>query len=400
MTPQKLPLLIPILVLKFLLVPALVVGESFSSPSEGFWKDKSPEQRIAATVKATLTGLTEEDIAGQMERHLQILGLRTQTQPPRWAHWRLAGLAPILLPGNISRHHLAEMVNVMALSAARNPYLHAFLMKAEAADTAPLLQKVELEGGRVLPDVVTYAVVLDRLNWAMIRDWRLMEVCQHLWTSRFTFLTLSKIANPFMVMKTYAIQTAFNLTSEAVKTKKIEADIKTQLQLNIGMAISEDIRLMNFDNALAGEALLYLDSKANIGYPHTTSHNGAIGQGPWDGFAQVSEDGQNIELRPALPRQWADLYTTWNAAFVTIFPNFPYLIVKLLIPTVSDYQDYPEAYIHHRVPALWATINYHIGYLAMAGHVCDWSSKELTQSWGKVNKESATAYSKQLSEAT
>ena len=65
-----------------------------------------------------------------------------------------------------------------------------------------------------------------------------MEVCQQVWSSRFTFLSLSKIANPFMVMKTYAIQTAFNLTSEAVKTKKVEEDIATQLQLNIGMAMT------------------------------------------------------------------------------------------------------------------------------------------------------------------
>ena len=60
--------------------------------------------------------------------------------------------------------------------------------------------------------------------------------------------------------------------------------------------------MLNFDNALAGKALLYLDSKTKL-------------SGKTDGFAQVSADGQRIELRPALPRQWADLYTTWNMVF-------------------------------------------------------------------------------------
>ena len=166
MAPQSVSLMIPVLVLQ-LLVPAPAVAEALISPSKGIWTADHPEQRVAARIKATLTTLTEEDISGLMERHLQILGLRTQTQPPSWAHPRLASFAPILLPGNISRNHLAEMVDIMAMNAAKNPYLHSFLTRAGGADTAQLLQKVELEGARVLPEVVTCAVVLDRLNWFM-----------------------------------------------------------------------------------------------------------------------------------------------------------------------------------------------------------------------------------------
>ena len=389
MAPQM-SLLIPFLVLQ-LRCPAPVLAEAASSPSEDNWTAGNPEQRIAAAIKATLANLTEEDIAGQMERHLHLLGLRTHTQPPSWAHWRLALLAPTLLPGNISRQHLAEMVDVMAVNAARNPYLHSFLTRAGGPDTAQLLQKVELEGGRVLPDVVTYAAVLDRLNGVMIRDWTIMEVCQQIWGSRFTFLSLTKGANSFFVQKTFAIESAFNDFSRFLKTKKMEVDYALPVQLNIAIAMAEDTRLLNMDNALAGDPLLHLGG-----------HHGAQTQcGKTDSFAQISADGQKVEMRPALPLQWADLYTTWNMAFVAgSFPNFPYFLVKLLIPTVSGYQDYPAAFIQHRVTALWATINYHIGVVGLGGPHLDWSSKAFTHSWGKVNKESAVDYSKQLAEAT
>lgn len=390
MASQNVSLLLALLVLQ-LLGPAPVGVEASPSPRIGMQAldgAEQPEQRIASRIKETLTALTEEDIASLMERHLQLLGLRTQTQPSSWAHPRLANFAPMLLPGNVTRHHLAEMVDVMAMNAARNPYLHSFLMRAGGPDTAQLLQRVDLEGGRVLPDVVTYAVVLDRLNWFMIRDWRTMEVCQEVWSSRYTFLSLSKMATPFEVMKTYAIESVFNDITKFLKTKKPQLDVDYALhgQINIAMAMSEDTRLLNNDNALAGQPLLQLGGGGK---------RGNIAQ-----FAQLSADGQTVETRPPLPLQWADLYTTWNMAFVSHLPNFPYFIVKLLIPTVSDYQDYPEAFIHHRLTTLWATINYQIAILGLGGPDFDWSSKALTQSWGRVNKESAADYTKQLSEAT
>ena len=143
--------------------------------------------------------------------------------------------------------------------------------------------------------------------------------------------------------------------------------------------------MLNIDNALAGQPLLQLGSGGK--------------RGDMAKFARLSADGRTVETRPPLPLQWADLYTTWNMAFVSHLPNFPYFIVKLLIPTVSDYQDYPEAFIHHRLTTLWATINYQIAVLGLGGPDFDWSSKALSQSWGRVNKESAADYVKHLSEA-
>jgi len=62
-------------------------------------------------------------------------------------------------------------------------------------------------------------------------------------------------------------------------------------------------------------------------------------------------------LRFALPRRWADLYTTWNLAFVSHYGDFPYLMTKLLIPQVNGYQDSPEEYIYNRLLALYCQLH-------------------------------------------
>ena len=50
-----------------------------------------------------------------------------------------------------------DLVDVMADNAAKNPYLHSFLIGASPAATRQLLNKVEEEGRTVLPKVIAYA---------------------------------------------------------------------------------------------------------------------------------------------------------------------------------------------------------------------------------------------------
>ena len=35
------------------------------------------------------------------------------------------------------------------------------------------------------------------------------------------------------------------------------------------------------------------------------------------GPTSISENGQMVEFRPPLPGLWADLYSTWNMAYIT-----------------------------------------------------------------------------------
>ena len=106
-------------------------------------------------------------------------------------------------------------------------------------------------------------------------------------------------------------------------------------------AVLEDERLENFDNAETGKLLAK--------YVHTKTHDNRTGSGP----CQLSDNLQYFNCPQPLPQQWADLYSTWNLAFTTGFPDFVYYMPKLLIPSVGAYQNDTGSYIYPRIFALY-----------------------------------------------
>merc|ERR1719228_481679 len=114
--------------------------------------------------------------------------------------------------------------------------------------------------------------------------------------------------------------------------------------------MAQDFLEQRLDNALAGKTLV-------LNRPGLEEDKRTMA-----GPTEISENGQMIEFSPPLPSLWADLYETWNMAFVTRYEDWPYFLVKLLIPSVSDYHDYPEGYLYPSATALYAYI---IDYLSV-----------------------------------
>ena len=70
---------------------------------------------------------------------------------------------------------------------------------------------VRQQGRTVLPQAVTYAAVLDRLNWAISRDWRVLEACHHVWAGSHNLVGLLKDSGAFEAAKAYLIEGATGL---------------------------------------------------------------------------------------------------------------------------------------------------------------------------------------------
>ena len=122
----------------------------------------------------------------------------------------------------------------------------------------------------------------------------------------------------------------------------------------------------------------------------------STGAGP----ASITKDGQLITCRPPLPLQWADLYLVWNIAFVTEkFPDFPYFLPKLLIPSVSGYQAHPETFLVNRAIALNIFINWKLNRLNRNYMKLNWRIPDLIRDMGKMNSRSAEDYLHRLSYA-
>ena len=70
-------------------------------------------------------------------------------------------------------------------------------------------------------------------------------------------------------------------------------------------------------------------------------------------FLQKEESGLNQYLGVPLFTCCSFLrYSTWNLAFVSNYPDFPFYMAKLLIPTVSGYHGNPERFLYPRHSSL------------------------------------------------
>lgn len=65
-----------------------------------------------------------------------------------------------------------------------------------------------------------------------------------------------------------------------------------------------------------------------------------------------TEDGL-INLKFSNTKKWVDAYQSWNIAFMLGTNDYPISVLKLFIPSVCNYQNEPEKYMHKRLIALY-----------------------------------------------
>jgi len=374
---------------KLKMLPLILLLMSSILPS--FRCSYSPEETIANIAKATLVNLTNTQVSKMMKKHLQHLQLFDEVDG--WAHPKLKSIRRYLLPRKVDGSDLAKLVDVMARNAGRNKYLRYFLARAKSQDFPDLALKVKQEGATKLPDIVAYAMLLNRLVKAMRKNNDVLQACHEIWTNllnpwnSFTGLWRQKrSAEPaFSVAKSMAVAHVIEDFLEMVQTNNVHPDFGSyHLPFNIMLAKALDISRGNLNNAKVAVTL----ASQTIG----GETNNCTGAGP----TQFSDDGNAIEFNIAFALQWTDLYQTWNMAFVTNFETWPYLLVKLLIPIVSDYHKNPRAFLYNRVLGLY--IHLMRGWMEVlyddkaTSFDIDWYSSSLSKRWGLANYRSSKDY--------
>ena len=152
------------------------------------------------------------------------------------------------------------MVDSMAVNAAKNKYLHDFLVNVEYEDAEPVISKFTEEAHWVMPKVMAYALLLERLVLAMKDDWKVLEACQDVWNDHYRISTIlsekiekrkkrSAIA-AFSLAKTYSIQVLISEALEALKNQRVSPTFGSpDLIINIWEAKALDIVHGHFPNA-------------------------------------------------------------------------------------------------------------------------------------------------------
>ena len=353
--------------------------------------DPTVATSIAEGIKQVIAGLRRDQITELMRQHLR--QLRLIDGAGRWQAEQLASLGDWLLGEDLDTDNAIELVDEAARCVDANPYLVEFLERAKGETFDRLGRKFRTEGATVLPSVVAYGLVLERLAQAMRNDWRLIDACREIWLRARLSEDMKEHLIVFERAKVLSIDIAIHRVIEFHESGSVAPEFaRVLLPMNIIEAMFEDIRLGNRDNAASA-------------WPLVKDRPGSRArEAKTDGVApRWSEDRKAILLSFALPRKWADLYATWNLAFVSHYGDFPYLMTKLLIPQVNGYRDSPEEYLYNRLLALYCHLH-HMGFgridLARQGRdPIDWHDEALTKLWSNVNRESAEKYSRAVKSA-
>jgi len=170
--------------------------------------------------------------------------------------------------------------------------------------------------------------------------------------------------NAFSKMKVWGVDKAF-YKQLALKKGQRDVDGKAGegllLSVNILMAMFSDVKKGNYANA---EAAFELMAESNDQKTLKGLNNKIDYEFKPDGVPSGVQ-----AYAPPLPTVWANLYGSWNLAFVCGHkPSAPMLCAKLLAPVVlGTYQDVaPGLYLSPRVLCLYMMLQYNIVALSAA----------------------------------
>ncbi len=346
-------------------------------------------KKIADEIKKTLDGFDEKRMHNQMQAHYRLLHL--MDEKGKWATPELQKIASELLPENITENDSKDFVDEVAQIAEKNPYLVKFLEEVKDEKFEHLAAKVKTEGQQVLPDVIAYSIVLERLTKAMYDDFRILKNCVEV----FENARKESKSYKYMSWKHRIKLSSIEIPVKKVLLKAHDCGVvprragSLMYSINILEAMFVECALGYKKNARAGWTLA-------IHRPGPKKYNSRTEARP----SVWLEDGRAIAYAPPLPRNWADLYQTWNMAFSSYMCDYPYIIPKLLIPQVANYQNNPKGYIYNRVLALYLCLNYFAFFNVKEAKTnqpkLQWSDHKLTSLWGKSNAESAREYESEL----
>ena len=104
----------------------------------------TPEKTIAFFIKKHLQAKTTTSVSLMMKQHyMQMKLIRLNNV---WAHPWLEAIGQFLLPRNLTGQDPAKMVDKIAENAAKNKYLHNYLLQAEGDVLTEWSEKIKREG--------------------------------------------------------------------------------------------------------------------------------------------------------------------------------------------------------------------------------------------------------------
>ena len=233
---------------------------------------------------------------------------------------------------------------------------------------------------------LVYSTVLDRLVSLMREDYRILETTLKVWPKVTDDDGFKKYTSTFGKIKYFTIRKNLESIVKAFKKGEVDPNMgRIMLPLNILEAVITDFFHGNSPNAKSG---------LHLAFNPPGSPNEATGAGKTT-IESESAISKALLLKPPLSREWTDLYSVWNTAFVMRYNDWPLFLAKLFTPAVGCYADHPHEYLYRRGLGLWVHLNA-LAFLRIASKNAQFSGWDLDSTqlkdFGYKNLESAQAY--------
>lgn len=277
--------------------------------------------------------------------------------------------------------------------------LAARWQELDATERGALLPTEQL--GKELVDAAHYCATLHALTELLVHDERfdgepplLKQAVERLVATREA-APWRRYANLFERLKMMSLDQAI----EVIARFKRDPAAHTEIHEVRGLFLQ-----INVMEAMFQDALQRCEDNAHAGYPLFLHPSGrpAI-EGLDNGLVRLTAVGGATHLpdrRPPFPRQWTQLYESWNLCFCSTYPNALDFYCKLLAPCVTGkIRSRPGLYIHYRGVALFLHAQHEMLQRVARGRAeppVDQRNPILTRLWGEVNAQAAADYGQQV----
>lgn len=327
----------------------------------------------------------ENKVLELMSYHYKILNLLKVNGD--WANQNLNNFSIDLLPKNISKEYIHLFLMDITGCIEQNIYLSDFLKNITEEDFYEIKKTFEKFDTDMVNNIIAYLLVLNNLTKIIYFHPEILKDCATIFDARRKELNSLKHSSWRYRIKFLSV----NLPIKKIILKSHRTGIvnktsgKFILILNIFEAVIFDLFSWNTENAKTGLVLIF----GCIGFNY---YNFKIKEAvlSWSNTKKV------ISFKMLFPKEWVDLYQTWNMAFVSQFEDFPYFMVKLLIPQVACYKERPDEYLYNRTISLYLFLNHEEFNRASKSErnnkEINWGSISFAKIWGTSNFKNAKKY--------
>ncbi|WBA82694.1 hypothetical protein [Endozoicomonas sp. GU-1] len=286
------------------------------------------------------------------------------------------------LSDDISQETIEREISEVFKNIKSNDYLmHAIHNIINVSETTEgMLEKGKNEIIHELESVLPFALALNLLTKAQIQNTEVLEVCVHLWKKKRNEMRRANRGLGFKkVIKLISVeQPIVKMLKSRTKRDYPHSQGRCVLPFNIIEATAFETVRGRHENACAGLTLAQH-------YPGKYTQRAS----------ELDEQGQQPLFNYPMPKQWSDLYTTWNMNFCVNSKERPEMLSKLLMPAVSSYQDKPRTYISCRSYALYTALNY-LFFRAEKSNPVPRLSTVAKQAWGHSNRVCSRLYQREV----